>query len=390
MTKLLIKYKDNYICEKYRNEIDFISIPMYYPNNEPFSNLSIFIALLASNNLAQDYSSTKKLNGIEWSNIFEEYFMPEYLHQVDKDTYIYDLGELLKEYPEYEEHYNSVISSLTFPLTIKKHTELKNKKEEMIELLEETLYDWRYPLTTVNSELESFISKRYQERTTQDCLLLYSGGKDSTLAAIKLYNAGYNVHFLHFDNGHMRDQDKPYLTFQETFNKNKEYYFDYELSAVDIKQLFEEYFNEFTSSSTSNQELLSEIRCLSCRMAMYTKAIQIAKERGYKYIADGARISQKFMLEQIPIITRLKELATTHKIKLLFPVLYVDDDQKEIEELLENGYSSKTWESKCLIGEPAKDKTPEDEKVIVDYYDEVLEPIVQKKLKYIQNKKSTL
>ena len=95
----------------------------------------------------------------------------------------------------------------------------------------------------MDKNLERFISKRHQERTNNDCLLLYSGGKDSTLAAIKLYNAGYNVHFVHFDNGYMRDQDKPYLTFQETFNKEKVYYFDYELSSVDIKTLFEEYFD---------------------------------------------------------------------------------------------------------------------------------------------------
>ena len=67
MTKLLIKHQNSYVCEKYRNEIDFISIPMYYPNNEPFSNLSIFITLLMSKNLSQDYSSKKKLNELEWS-----------------------------------------------------------------------------------------------------------------------------------------------------------------------------------------------------------------------------------------------------------------------------------------------------------------------------------
>lgn len=389
MTKLLIKYKDNYICEKYRNEIDFISIPMYYPNNEPFSNLSIFITLFASKNLGYDYSSSKKYTGTTWQDLFEEYFMPDYLHQVDKDTYIYDLGRLLKDFPECEGHYNSVISELSFPLIIKNYTELKNKKDEEIVFSEETLYDWRYPLTTINSVLEKFISKRYQKRTNQDCLLLYSGGKDSTLAAIRLYNAGYNVHFLHFDNGHMRDQDKPYLTFQELFNKDKEFYFDYEFSAVDIKSLFEEYFSEFTSNQSTDKDLLSEIRCLSCRMAMYTKAIQLANERGYKYIADGARISQKFMLEQLPITTRLKELAATYGIKLLFPVLYVDDDQKEIEEMLANGYSSKTWESKCLIGEPAKDKTPEDERLVIEHYDKILQPIVQKKLKYNVNSKKT-
>lgn len=380
MTKLLIKYKGSYICERYRNEIDFINIPMYYPNNEAFSNLSIFITLLLTNHLSEDYSSNKKLNEIEWSKLFEEYFIPDYLHQVDKDTYIYDLDEFLEENSLYKEYIEKIIKSLKFPLTIKNISELKNE-EEKIELSEEDLYDWRYPLTTVNSNLESFISKRHQERKNNDCLLLYSGGKDSTLAAIRLYRSGYNVHFIHFDNGHMLDQDKPYLTFLETFNKDKDYYFDYSLSSVDIKDLFDEYYNEWSSKISYDKELDSEIRCLSCRMAMYTKVIQIAKERGYKYIAEGARISQKFMLEQLPITQRLKDLASSHGIKLLLPVLYVDDDQKEIEELLENGHSSKTWESKCLIGRPAKDKTEEDEQIIIDYYDKIIEPNVQKKLK---------
>ena len=371
MTKLLIKYKGSYICERYRNEIDFINIPMYYPNNEAFSNLSIFITLLLTNHLSEDYSSNKKLNEIEWSKLFEEYFIPDYLHQVDKDTYIYDLDEFLEENSLYKEYIDKIIKSLKFPLTIKNISQLKNK-EEKIELSEEDLYDWRYPLTTVNSNLESFISKRHQERKNNDCLLLYSGGKDSTLAAIRLYRSGYNVHFIHFDNGHMLDQDKPYLTFLETFNKDKDYYFDYSLSSVDIKDLFDEYYNEWSSKISYDKELDSEIRCLSCRMAMYTKVIQIAKERGYKYIAEGARISQKFMLEQLPITQRLKDLASSHGIKLLLPVLYVDDDQKEIEELLENGHSSKTWESKCLIGRPAKDKTEEDEQIIIDYYDKII------------------
>ncbi len=379
MTKLLIKYQNSYICEKYRNEIDSISIPMYYPNNEPFSNLSIFITLLMSKNLSQDYSSKKKLNEFEWSELFEKYFQPEFLHQVDEDTYIYDLDQLLEEYEEYKDYFNSILASLEFPLTIKNYQELKNANEE-VEFTEDTLYDWRYPVVTVNKELETFISKRHRKRENNDCLLMYSGGKDSTLAAIRLYNAGYNVHFIHFDNGHMRDQDKPYLTFQKTFNKDQDYYFDYELSSVDIKQLFEEYYGEW-SNLIDNQELLSEIRCLSCRMAMYTKLLQIAKEKGYKYVAEGARISQKFMLEQIPIITRLKDLASSHGIKLLLPVLYVDDDQEEIDELLANNHSSKTWESKCLIGKPPKDKTSEDEKIIVDYYDSFLEPAVQKRLK---------
>lgn len=380
MTKLLIKYQNSYICERYRNEIDFISIPTYHPNGDSFSNISIFITLLFSNHITEDYSSNINLKEIEWSNLFEEYFIPEYLHQVDKDTFIYDIDKLLKDYPDYQSHYNIIISNLKFPLTIKIIQELKEQPKE-IEFDEQTTYNWLYPVTTTNKELQNFITKKHHTRKDNDVLLLYSGGKDSTLAAIRLYNAGYNIHFIHFDNGHMRDQDKPYLTFQETFGKKDDFYFDYELSSVDIKPIFEEYYSNWSTNFTNDPALTSEIRCLSCRMAMYTKAIEIAKKDGFKYIAEGARISQKFMLEQLPITNRLKELAESQGIKLLLPVLYVNDDQQEIEELLTNGYSSKTWESKCLIGKPAKDKTDEDKIAIIDYYDSVLKPNILKKIK---------
>ena len=380
MTKLLIKYQNSYICERYRNEIDFISIPTYHPKGDSFSNISIFITLLFSNHITEDYSSNINLNEIEWSNLFEQHFIPEYLHQVDKDTFIYDIDKLLKDYPDYQSHYNSIISNLKFPLTIKNIKELKATPEE-INFDEQTTYNWLYPVITINKELQNFITKKHHTRKDNDVLLLYSGGKDSTLAAIRLYNAGYNIHFIHFDNGHMRDQDKPYLTFQETFGKKDDFYFDYELSSVDIKPIFEEYYSNWSTNFTNDPALTSEIRCLSCRMAMYTKAIEIAKEQGFKYIAEGARISQKFMLEQLPITNRLKELAESQGIKLLLPVLYVNDDQQEIEELLDNGYSSKTWESKCIIGKPAKDKTDEDKIVIIDYYDSVLKPNILKKIK---------
>ena len=378
MAKLLIKYQDSYICERNLHEIDYISVPSYYPNNEDFSNISIFITLLLSNNLTKNYLSKINLNEIEWKELFETYFLPECLKQVGKETYIYDLDELINDYPKLKVYYDKLISNLELPLVIKMHSELKNSNEE-IESSEEARYNFEYPVVTVNKDLEVFISKRHRKRNDKDCLLLYSGGRDSTLAAVRLFNEGYNVHFIHLDNGHMLDQNKPYLTFEEMFDKEERFYFDYELSSVDIRKLFEEYFD---NNLTIDNELLSEIRCLSCRVAMYTKVIQIAKERGYKYIAEGARISQKFMLEQLPIIDRLKELVSSQGMTLLLPVLYIEDDKLEIEELLSNGYSSKTWESKCLIGKPAKDKTEEDERIIINYYDEVLEPVVQKKLEY--------
>lgn len=383
MTKLLIKYQNQYICEKKRNEIDFINVPKYHKDGTDFSNISIIVTLLVTSHLKSDYSSNVTLFNNEWSELFEEYFLPEYLYQVDDSTYIYDLDKLLLDNPEYTKHYEEAINNLPYNLILKKHEELKNKAEE--ELYDESIpYSWNFDTTSINPELELFISKQNPPITDNDVLLMYSGGKDSTLAAIRLYNAGYNIHFIHFDNGHMKDADKPYLTYQKTFGSQKDYYFEYEYSKVDVSSIFKEYYSNWSPTLSNDPSLTSEIRCLSCRLAMYTKAIMIAKEKGFKYIAEGARISQKFMLEQLPMIEKLKELAASFGIKLLFPVLYLDDDQKEIEELINNGYSSKTWESKCLIGKPAKDKTREDEQIILTYYENDITPKVLKNLNHNQ------
>lgn len=378
MTKLLIKYKEKYICSQNNNQIDFIHIPMYHPKGDYFSNISVFITLISNGYLNHDYSSNIYHTDYEWSELFEEYFLPEYLTQIDEDTYLYDIDKLLLDYPDYIEHYNKVLKQLPSNIVIKSYEELQNQLQEE-SYNEEIPYTWNFQTTYVNKELEQFISKRHTKKNNKDVLLMYSGGKDSTLAAIRLHNEGYNVHFIHFDNGHMKDTDKPYLTFKKTFYNKEGYFFDYELSEVNIRNLFEEYYRNW-NYLISDPSLTSEIRCLSCRMAMYTVLIRIAKEKGFKYIAEGARISQKFMLEQPPIIERLTKLAHDNGLELLLPVLHLEDDQLEIEELISNGYSSKTWESKCLIGKPPKDKNNQDENTIIDYYEEHIIPQVLKKL----------
>ncbi len=137
-------------------------------------------------------------------------------------------------------------------------------------------------------------------RTNKDVLLLYSGGKDSTLSAIRLRKMGYNVYFIHFNNGCMRDSDKPFLTFQKTFAKEEGYFFDYINSDINIADTFLELFKPWKQKEGDfllDGSMTSEIRCLSCRSAMYMKAIAIALKNSFKYIADEARISQEFMLE---------------------------------------------------------------------------------------------
>ncbi len=115
-------------------------------------------------------------------------------------------------------------------------------------------------------------------------------------------------------------------------------------------------------------------------MAMYTEILCYAKKHHFKYIAEGARISQKFMIEHPAMIHRLKELAANYQIELLYPVLTLEDDFKEMQELIKYGFSSKSWESKCLLGRKPMEKTKEEEKIILGYYEDIIKPNMQKKL----------
>lgn len=96
------------------------------------------------------------------------------------------------------------------------------------------------------------------------------------------------------------------------------------------------------------------------------------------------------MLEQIPMIERLKNLAKKYGIELLFPVLELVDDEEEKQELIKNGFSSKGWESKCLLGRPAMDKTLEDEEIILKYYENLLKPYTENSIQCAEENQSVL
>lgn len=401
ITRLIIKYKNRFICDNIHKEIGLIWIPPY-SSESCFHNVDIFIALLCSGNMSNSYEAIKGLDYVEGLNTFETYFFEEYLSEIEENVYIYDLDKVLNDISDknvkdkYEKNLRTLPGTLvtySYEELIKESQKEKTEKEALFNQPEETPFLFACNVRKVDKDLLRILNLINSKRKDNDVLLLYSGGKDSTLTAIRLKNAGYNVHFIHFDNGHTMDADKPYLTFQKTFANQSGYTFEYQNKAVNISFLFNEYFSKWQQEHGDNLEgenLDSEIRCLSCRMAMYANAIIYAKNNGFKYIAEGARISQKFMLEQIPMIERLKELASKYGIELLFPVLDLVDDDKEKQELIENGFSSKSWESKCLLGRKAMNKTREDEDQILDYYESILKSSIVREIERDEKRQKIL
>lgn len=385
-TRLIIRYKGKYICYKDNNSITFIKIPNYINSRSDFFNIDIFVGLLCSKYLTDTYESSRGLNYTEGLETFEV-FCPDFMKEVEYNTFIYDLDESFSYMSkEFLNNYQKNLQILPKNLVLCSKDQLtKGIKEHNITDIdiEEMPLEFKRPSLEIDKELKQVIKNLHIPRTEKDVLLLYSAGKDSTLAAIRLKKVGYKVHFIHFNNGAMLDNDKPYLTFKKSFANYQDYYFSYENYDVKVEKDFNDYFlawEKVNGNTLKDGTIDSEIRCLSCRMAMYTKAFIYAKKNNFQYIAEGARTSQKFMIEQKEMLQLFQELANQIGIKLLFPVIDLEDDIKEQQELIKNGFSSKSWESKCLLGRTAKEKNKEDKKRIINYYQENIKPKMLQKI----------
>jgi adenylyl- and sulfurtransferase ThiI len=192
----------------------------------------------------------------------------------------------------------------------------------------------------------------------KEVILMYSGGLDSVLSCIRLVRAGYKVYLIHFDNGSSIGSDNIQKGAERLINRFKnevEYlgiastasYFLYYRSMANIENLnAKELFDKYGKIS------ISQYRCLLCRMAMYTYSIALARKMGISYIAEGARKSQLFAIEQDELLNEFRNLCEKFNIKLLTPVLDVVDDYEKENEIYMWDQNLGTSESKCLLGFP--------------------------------------
>lgn len=190
----------------------------------------------------------------------------------------------------------------------------------------------------------------------KEVILMYSGGLDSFLSCIRLVNQGYKVYLLHFDNGSSIGTENIQIgaeRLQKMYKDNVEFLgiastaakFIYYRELVNIENL-----NALELYEKHGKISISQYRCLLCRMAMYTYAISLAKKMNIKYIAEGARKSQLFAIEQQELINEFKNLCNKYEIELLTPVIDLDDDYQKENELLDNRFLPIANEGKCLLG----------------------------------------
>lgn len=211
-------------------------------------------------------------------------------------------------------------------------------------------------------------------------LLMFSGGRDSYLAACKLIEEGYYVHMITFDNGctsNLKAVKKVAKTIIDKYGKDRARYIGIWNTAWHNMILNEglQYMKPVDLIVKYPELLPYEATCLCCRTAMYLVSMAYCKAMDIGCISEGARKQQRFFVESDEMKSRYEKLCMNNGIQLLWPVYELESDTERKIELGRRGLMTKTLESQCHIGKSQQHELTEKEKESLSrYYDEKIEP----------------
>lgn len=212
-------------------------------------------------------------------------------------------------------------------------------------------------------------------------LLMLSGGRDSFLSACRLLEDPheYKLKMVTFDNGCSYQTGNARHAAERIIARygaeRVEYLGIYKIGGI-AREFFFPYFNMKPEEQLRRFKGMtpSQFHCLICRTSMYICSIWICKKYGIRYIAEGGRKSQEFVIE-LPgmLLERYCSLLEAENIELLLPVYDLENDWERDNEFLRRKILCKCYEPKCIIGVPVNGSI--DQSVIDGvhaYYDEVV------------------
>jgi len=233
----------------------------------------------------------------------------------------------------------------------------------------------------------------------QECLVMFSGGRDSWLTSCLLVEQGYKVHLVSFDNSKVIGSENvahSAARLKEAYGEMLEF-----MGTVSIAGIWREFFLPYMSMTPSEVirewgELpASHFNCLTCRSAMYVWAIMKCLSSDIHNIAEGARIAQNWPIMQPGMIERFRQFLAEYSIELLLPVYDLKSEWTRKNLLLMRNFVPKTLELQCLIGVPLPFKgTPPDniQQAVEVFFDKCILPrartIIQEQQAIVQGPQS--
>jgi PP-loop superfamily ATP-utilizing enzyme len=177
--------------------------------------------------------------------------------------------------------------------------------------------------------------------------LLFSGGRDSSLACGVLAKKGYKIHLLTFNNGATIRQDLAEHRYKELSEKFPD--------AI-IKRAIIPSYGLFKDLGLKNLEkdikkYETNLICMGCKLSMHVISLIYCLENDIPIIADGYTDYQKKWIEQMPeAIEAVKKFHEEYHIKYINPVYSESSKEQVKDKLLKFGLSTKSLEGSCLFG----------------------------------------
>lgn len=197
----------------------------------------------------------------------------------------------------------------------------------------------------------------------QEALVLFSGGKDSFLAAVRLVWEGYRVVLLSANNGSICGENVFTHGAKRLMNKygeNRVYHVGVCSTAAIIMRMSREYADMPFREMAEKWPYLTgtQLNCLRCQSAMWVNAMAYCRAKGIHVAASGYQSTDRFCTGMEWYTSDIRALGHKNGIEVRFPVWKTDWHTQEGQdgrdrEMLDYGFLPSVHEPKCMLGMPA-------------------------------------
>ena len=171
-------------------------------------------------------------------------------------------------------------------------------------------------------------------QTERACVLMFSGGRDSTLAALRLSKETRSLTLVTVTSDHLVGVDAVRRRLLELRQ-----HLAPDTSWLRVAQPVNILTDESSYART----------CLPCHHAYVAVGVRVARERGIRTLAFGYAGYQSSWPEQTPYaVERLSAALSKVDVDLVLPVYDVRRKEDALEELSSQGLSTAALEQKCL------------------------------------------